>query len=109
MADYTTFDYRLQDGVAVVTFSRPEKMNTFTVAMMAELLDLFDRTDADDAVRAVVITGSGRAFCAGADLGAGGTPSSSSPIRGPRTSTSAGCAATAAGAWRCESTAASSR
>lgn len=72
MADYETFDYQLDGGIAVVTFSRPDKMNTFTVQMMAEMLALFDRTDADDAVRAVVITGSGRAFCAGADLGAGG-------------------------------------
>ena len=51
MSDYTTFDYQLQDGIAVVTFSRPERMNTFTTVVMAELLDLFDRTDVDDAVR----------------------------------------------------------
>jgi enoyl-CoA hydratase/carnithine racemase len=72
MTGYTTFDYALDGAVAVATFSRPEKMNTYNAAMMAELLDMFDRTDQDDAVRAVVVTGSGRAFCAGADLGAGG-------------------------------------
>lgn len=72
MPDFQTLQYRLEDGVAVATFSRPEKMNTFGAAMMQDLLDLFDHTDADDAVRAVVLTGSGRAFCAGADLGQGG-------------------------------------
>lgn len=60
------------DGVATITLDRPEKLNAFTATMMAELLDAFDRTDADDAVRAVVVTGAGRAFCAGADLSAGG-------------------------------------
>lgn len=71
MGDFQTLDYRLEDGIAVATFNRPDQMNTFGVAMMRDLLDLFDRTDADDAVRAVVLTGSGRAFCAGADLGQG--------------------------------------
>lgn len=59
------------DGVATVTLDRPDKLNAFTPRMMWELLDVFDRTDADDDVRAVVVTGSGRAFCAGADLSAG--------------------------------------
>jgi enoyl-CoA hydratase/carnithine racemase len=72
MSDYTTFDYEMDGGVAVITFNRPEKMNTFTKAMTVELRELFDRTDADDAVRGIVITGSGRAFCAGADLEAAG-------------------------------------
>ena len=72
MPDFQTLEYRLEDGVAVATFSRPDKMNTFNRAMMQDLIALFDHTDADDAVRAVVLTGSGRAFCAGADLGKGG-------------------------------------
>lgn len=72
MTDFQTLDYRVEDGIAIATFSRPDKMNTFGLAMMQDLLDLFDRTDADDDVRAVIITGSGRAFCAGADLGQGG-------------------------------------
>jgi enoyl-CoA hydratase/carnithine racemase len=72
MGEYTAFDYELDGGVAVVTFNRPEKMNTFTRTMTHELRELFDRTDADDAVRGIVITGSGRAFCAGADLEAAG-------------------------------------
>jgi enoyl-CoA hydratase/carnithine racemase len=83
MPDFSTFDYALDDGVAVVTFSRPEAMNTFTLTMMAELLALFDRTDADDDVRAVVVTGSGRAFCAGADLGAGGETFAGKPGERP--------------------------
>jgi enoyl-CoA hydratase/carnithine racemase len=72
MSNFSTLDYRIEDGVAIVTFSRPDRMNTFTGAMILDLLDLFDRTDADDAVRAVIVTGSGRTFCAGADLGNGG-------------------------------------
>jgi len=61
--------FDVSDGVATITLHRPDKMNAFTGTMMQELCDAFDRTDADDAVRAVVVTGSGsRAFCAGADL-----------------------------------------
>jgi len=60
------------DGVATITLHRPEKLNAFTVTMMKELIDAFDVTDADDAVRAVVVTGAGRAFCAGADVSGGG-------------------------------------
>ncbi|MEN9792843.1 MAG: hypothetical protein RL330_921 [Actinomycetota bacterium] len=59
------------DGVATVTLSRPDRLNAFTPRMMWELLEVFDRTDADDDVRAVVVTGEGRAFCAGADLSSG--------------------------------------
>lgn len=72
MSDFTQFTYENRDGIAIVTFSRPDKMNTFTPVMMDELIALFDKTDADDSVRAVIITGSGKAFCAGADLGKGG-------------------------------------
>ncbi|MFB0610756.1 crotonase/enoyl-CoA hydratase family protein [Aurantiacibacter poecillastricola] len=72
MADFNTLDLEIDNGLAVATFNRPDKMNTFNPAMIADLLALFDLTDADDAVRAVILTGSGRAFCAGADLGGGG-------------------------------------
>ncbi len=58
--------------VATVTLNRPAKLNAFQTVMRDELVAAFDRTDADDAVRAVVVTGAGRAFCAGADLSAGG-------------------------------------
>ena len=58
--------------VLLITLNRPEKLNAFTYAMMTELIDAFDQVDADDNVRAVVMTGSGRGFCAGADLSGGG-------------------------------------
>ncbi len=58
-------------GVMTITLNRPDKLNAFTGTMMAELIAAFDAADADDAVRAVVVTGAGRAFCAGADLSQG--------------------------------------
>ncbi len=72
MPDFQTLDLEIDNGLAVATFNRPDKMNTFNPAMIRDLLALFDLTDADDTVRAVILTGSGRAFCAGADLGSGG-------------------------------------
>ncbi|WP_425229987.1 crotonase/enoyl-CoA hydratase family protein [Sphingomonas sp.] len=70
---YRFVRYEVADGVGTITLSRPDKLNAFTTAMMAELLDVVDRVDADDAVRAVIVTGEGRAFCAGADLSSGAT------------------------------------
>src|SRR3984885_11966795 len=66
-----TLTYDVADGVATITLNRPDHLNAFNRTMFAELLDAFDATDADDDVRAVIVTGAGRAFCAGADLGAG--------------------------------------
>jgi enoyl-CoA hydratase/carnithine racemase len=60
------------DGVLTITLHRPDRMNAFTETMMRELIAAFDQADADDDVRAVIVTGEGRAFCAGADLGRGG-------------------------------------
>ena len=71
MPEYTQIRYEVSDSIATVTFARPEKMNAFTGVMMRELLDVFDVIDADDAVRAVIVTGDGKAFCAGADLSSG--------------------------------------
>ena len=71
-ADFQTLLYAVDDGVATIALNRPDKLNAFTAQMRDELIAAFDLTDADDAVRAVVITGAGRAFCAGADLAAGG-------------------------------------
>lgn len=71
-AAYETLIYAVEDGVATITLNRPEKLNAFTAKMMVELIDAFDHTDADDDVRAVIVTGAGRAFCAGADLSGGG-------------------------------------
>jgi enoyl-CoA hydratase/carnithine racemase len=70
--DFQTLLYAVDDGVATITLNRPDKLNAFTAQMRDELIAAFDLTDADDAVRAVVVTGAGRAFCAGADLAAGG-------------------------------------
>lgn len=74
VSDFSEILYDVADQIATITLHRPEKMNAFTGTMMNELLTAFDETDADDDVRAVIVTGSGeRAFCAGADLSAGDT------------------------------------
>jgi enoyl-CoA hydratase/carnithine racemase len=64
--------YETSGGIATITLNRPQKLNAFTFRMRDELLEAFDRADADDGVRAIVVTGAGRAFCAGADLSSGG-------------------------------------
>jgi enoyl-CoA hydratase/carnithine racemase len=68
---YEQIRYAVEDGILTITLQRPEKLNAFTTRMMHELIDAFDAADADDAVRAVIVTGAGRAFCAGADLSGG--------------------------------------
>ena len=69
---FETLLYEVADGIATLTLNRPEKMNAFTAQMRDDLVAAFDATDADDAVRVVIVTGAGRAFCAGADLSVGG-------------------------------------
>jgi len=64
--------YDMADGVCTLTLNRPDRLNAVTARMIHELIEAFDQADADDAVRAVIVTGRGRAFCAGADLGAAG-------------------------------------
>ncbi|MBA2933765.1 crotonase/enoyl-CoA hydratase family protein [Sphingomonas sp. CGMCC 1.13654] len=71
MADYETIRVEIADQIATITLNRPDSLNAFTVEMSRELIAAFDQTDADDAVRAVIVTGEGRGFCAGADLAAG--------------------------------------
>jgi enoyl-CoA hydratase/carnithine racemase len=66
---YQTVRFEVDDGVAVVTLQRPERLNAFSGAMGEELAHAYRRCDAEDAIRAVVLTGAGRAFCAGADMG----------------------------------------
>lgn len=73
MAQFETLKLEIEDGVALLTLSRPDKLNAFNTQMLKEMIAAFDQTDADDAVRAVIVTGEGRAFCAGADLSAGAT------------------------------------
>ena len=73
---YPTFETILldaEDGIATLTLNRPDKLNAFTGQMMVDMIKAFDLTDADDDVRAVIVTGAGRGFCAGADLSAGGS------------------------------------
>lgn len=72
------------DGIATITLDRPEKLNSFNKAMLTDLLAALDATDADDTVRAVILTGSGRAFCAGADLSDGGGAAFDYEKRGSR-------------------------
>ena len=75
MAAAPTFEtllYAVEDGIATITLNRPDKLNAFTGTMAQELIAAFDATDADDNVGAVIVTGAGRGFCAGADLSAGG-------------------------------------
>jgi enoyl-CoA hydratase/carnithine racemase len=68
---FETITTDIADGLMTVTLDRPERMNAFTPVMMQELCAAFDMADADDTVRAVIVTGAGKAFCAGADLGSG--------------------------------------
>lgn len=71
MSDFTTIQLAVAEGVATLTLNRPDKLNAFNGAMIRDLLAAFDETDRNDDVRALVVTGAGRAFCAGADLGSG--------------------------------------
>src|SRR3954465_7747333 len=72
--DYEQIRYEVADGVLTITLDRPDRLNAFTPTMLAELLDAFDRSDADDDGRAGIVNGGGRGFCAGAHRGGGGSP-----------------------------------
>ncbi|HOF51659.1 MAG TPA: crotonase/enoyl-CoA hydratase family protein [Rhodoferax sp.] len=65
---YTTLTTQIDDGILTLTLNRPEQMNAFTVEMAHELVDVYRSASANDAVRAIVVTGAGKAFCAGMDL-----------------------------------------
>ncbi|HCD27202.1 MAG TPA: enoyl-CoA hydratase, partial [Gammaproteobacteria bacterium] len=70
--DYSTILYDVEDGILTITLNRPDRLNAFNDVMLKELVDACDRADADDAVKAIIVTGAGRGFCAGADLSKGG-------------------------------------
>ena len=70
--NYNTLRYEVADDILTLTINRPDHLNAFTVEMAHELIDAFNRASNDDAVRAIVVTGEGRAFCAGMDLSVGG-------------------------------------
>ena len=69
--DYGQIAYEVEDRVLTITMDRPEQLNAFTDQMKREMIDAFDRSDADDNIRVVIVTGRGRGFCAGADLSGG--------------------------------------
>jgi len=69
---YKTIDYRVEEAILTLTLNRPEQLNAFTVEMAEELIVAIERASADDEVRAIVVTGAGKAFCAGMDLSAQG-------------------------------------
>ncbi|GAB3291334.1 enoyl-CoA hydratase-related protein [Parasphingorhabdus pacifica] len=71
MSSYAEISYEISERIATITLNRPDKLNAFTTNMRAELINAFDAADADDDVRAVIVTGAGRGFCAGADLAGG--------------------------------------
>ncbi len=70
---FETIGYEVAEGVLTITLNRPDRLNAFTPTMGRELIEAFDRADADDEVRAIIVTGAGRGFCAGADLAADGS------------------------------------
>jgi hypothetical protein len=70
--EYGQIRYEVSEGILTITLNRPDRLNAFTEQMGGELIDAFDCADADDAVRAIVVTGAGRGYCAGADLSSGG-------------------------------------
>ncbi len=73
MQTYETLLTEIEDGVLTITLNRPDKLNAFNPAMSRDMLDIFGRINEDDAIRAVIVTGAGRAFCAGADISGGST------------------------------------
>lgn len=72
MHDYITIRYEVKDGLLRLTLNRPEQMNAFTVKMAYELEAAYDRASEDDNVGAILVTGAGKAFCAGMDLSVDG-------------------------------------
>ena len=80
---YETIKYEVAEHILTVTLNRPDKLNAFNATMMTELIDAFDKADADDDVRAIIVTGAGRGFCAGADLSSGADTFDRDARRGP--------------------------
>ena len=68
---YETIKYEVDEQILTITLNRPDKLNAFNGTMQQELIDAFDAADKDDDVRAIIVTGAGRGFCAGADLSSG--------------------------------------
>lgn len=86
--DLTQTHYEIENSIGIITLNRPDEMNALTHIMRKELIGLFEDADRDDSIRAVVVTGAGRAFCAGADLGSGGSTFDLSQLEGRKVSLS---------------------
>ena len=80
---YEQIKYEVAEQILTITLNRPDKLNAFTATMQREMIDAFDRADRDDDIRAIIVTGAGRAFCAGADLSAGADTFDRDSRRGP--------------------------
>ena len=66
---FETIKYEVADQILTITLNRPDKLNAFNPTMQHELIEAFDKADADDNIRAIIVTGEGRNFCSGADVG----------------------------------------
>jgi enoyl-CoA hydratase/carnithine racemase len=80
---YETITSELAENILTITLNRPDKLNAFNATMQRELIDAFDAADRDDNVRVIIVTGAGRAFCAGADLSSGADTFDRDARRGP--------------------------
>src|SRR5437879_1240993 len=80
---YDTITYEVADQILTITLNRPDKLNAFNATMQREMIEAFDAADKDDNIRAIIVTGSGRAFCAGADLSSGADTFDRDARRGP--------------------------
>jgi len=80
---YETIKYEVAEQILTITLNRPDKLNAFNATMQQELIDAFDSADKDDDVRAIIVTGAGRGFCAGADLSSGADTFDRDARRGP--------------------------
>ena len=80
---YETIRYEVAEQILTITLNRPDKLNAFNAAMQKEMIDAFDAADRDDNIRAIIVTGAGRGFCAGADLSSGADTFDRDARRGP--------------------------
>ena len=80
---YETIKYEVAEQILTITLNRPDKLNAFNGKMQQELIDAFDSADKDDNIRAIIVTGAGRGFCAGADLSSGADTFDRDARRGP--------------------------
>src|SRR6266705_4732147 len=80
---YETIKYEVAEQILTITLNRPDQLNAFNATMQRELIEAFDAADKDDNVRAIIVTGAGRGFCAGADLSSGADTFDRDALRGP--------------------------